>query len=258
MVTTKTNDAPPAGGYDVTKADRAIWTLSNPVKTGTSSGFTMTLNAGDVTTSIQARKACYPTHTTVDADVQAALENGYPVTILTIGESMFGTPAAVIRQGHFFNGSRGLGFLPTGKRKNGVSLANVPVLDILLEAKPESVTEIARRWYDETGVPHAGPLSRKVLQATTEKHPVALLYTHPGFGGGRVPGCVWIITHADDEIAEGYLWCPPSELTSEHGSTYLRDLTDAAMVTQPPKVTFAQCFNLPEDTREAYRAIFGK
>ena len=209
---------------------------------------------GPRATDTLARAAAYP----VPSDLAARLIPGTKVTVLRKGETQLGAPTAGILQGSIFLGWRGgLGLMPTGKRRDGVALTGV--LDLIEGTAPAAVEELAARWYVSTELPPTTELKREALDGVSETSPLAVLWTHPGFGGGPVPGCVWFIDYVEDEIGGGYCWCPESELVSEHGSFDLTDLLgSAALVLAPPAVDFGQCLTLPADTREAYRVLFGR
>jgi len=208
---------------------------------------------GPRATDTLARAAAYP----VPSGLAARLIPGTKVTVLLQLETQLGAPRTEILQGTLFQGARGLCLLPTGKRNNGVRLPRV--LDLIEGTAPAAVEELAARWYISTELPPTTELKREALEGVSETSPLAVLWTHPGFGGGPVPGCVWYIDYIEDEIGGGYCWCPESELVSEHGSFYLTDLLgSAALVLAPPAVDFGQCLALPTDTREAYRVLFGR
>jgi hypothetical protein len=119
------------------------------------------------------------------------------------------------------------------------------------------VVELAERWCRDTWIPPTRPLTVADLVHASIEEPIAVVWTHPGFGEGSVPGCVWYIDQADEEVANGFLWCPPSTLVSEHGSVYVVDLLDTGALTlYPPTVRFAECFDLPRSPRAAYQAMF--
>jgi hypothetical protein len=88
-------------------------------------------------------------------------------------------------------------------------------------------------------------------------------FTHPGLGDGKVPGCLFFVVDGytdpetkSPEIMDGYLWCPPSALESEHGSFYLVDLDrfgGRVLTGIRTDISFAECFGLP-NTRDAVDA----
>lgn len=207
-----------------------------------------------------ARRAVYPMPTDLDERLTAAMASGERVTALVVRDGSsngWGIPSASIYSGRVFPGQRGPGILPVGKRTNGFSLTGI--VDLAEGRLSDPALEMHRRWYENTVLPPSAPLRLDDLASASDSHPAAVLWTHPGFGGGRVPGCVWIVTDVsrENDIADGYLWCPPSELVSEHGSIELSRLVrEGALVSTPPRITFADCFNLPTETLEAYRAIF--
>jgi hypothetical protein len=218
-------------------------------------------------TDIAARHAAYPKPDDLDDRLQAAVASGEPVTILKVSEGYFGGGIPSIMQGKLFNGRSGqIGFLPTGKRTQGIVLKGA--LDMVDNAKPAAVAELNRRWYEETHLPPTVPLALDALKSATEENPIAVLYTHPGFEPDqRTPGCVWYIDYYEEDedgepgsgIAGGYLWCPEdSGLYSEHGSTYGKDiLKDGALVSTKPKINFAGMMELPSDRLGAYSQLFG-
>jgi hypothetical protein len=213
-------------------------------------------NRGAGSADVRARLGVYESPSDLEQRLSAGAENRSKVTVLRAGENFLGAPGVSILQGSLFQGSRGVALMPTGNRTKGISLNGV--IDLIDNSLAVSVDELAKRWHLGTGLPTTSKLTKEALHGATESKPIGVLYTHPGFGDGDVPGCVWIIVSADDEIAEGYLWCPASQLVSEHGSTYLVDILESgALTTSAPQITFGDCFDLPEDTRAAYQAIFG-
>ena len=94
----------------------------------------------------------------------------------------------------------------------------------------------------------------------------AYLIEHPGFGGGRVDGCMFLATDydRDNDIVNGYFWAPDnSELTSEHGSMIGDDLSRrGGRITnyQKDSLTFKDCLSdgIPPSRSEAYRCVTGQ
>lgn len=255
-------------------SQRGMWSIEHaskpkPVDRGNGMTSTMISLSGEpsANTDNEARLAAYPKPADLDDKIAAAIANGEPVTILKVGDGMFGGKFPTIMQGKLFTGSRGgVGFLPTGKRTQGIVLKGA--IDIIPNNKPASVTELNRRWYEDVGIPPTEPLTIEALKGASEEDPIAVVWTHPGFDSdGRTPGCVWYINYYEEEdgqepgtgIAGGYLYCPPGGgLTSEHGSTYAKDiLRDGALVSTKPKVNFKGMTDLPDEPAEAYREIFG-
>jgi len=243
--------------------ERANWgleTFDNRLPEATDSVFTRrTIGVGTrqpEATDHLARKVVYSIPTDLEARLKEAALHGTKVTVLRSGETFLGAPVADIRQGTLFFGARGLGLLPTGKRSNGILLGTA--LDLIESAKPGDVTELATRWIEGTGLPLTELVTREKLALASANNPLAVLWTHPGFDGERVPGCVWVIDEVRDDIANGYLWVPESSLVSEHGSIEVKHLIDTgALVSSAPRIGFGDCFNLPTSTREAYRDLFG-
>jgi hypothetical protein len=257
MTTVDTNELCP------TPIDRSTWTLPTyliPTRTEGNSTFRSmpTGFQNGHTADIEARLAFYDGPENIDELVADAVANKSPITVLKHSTNYLGTQGAFIRQGTAFAGSRGPAYLPIGHRSRGYVLEGV--IDLITEKGQGPVNALAGRWYKGTRVPLTTELTLEDLKNATEANPVAAIYSHPGFDAGTdtVPGCVWIITEANDEIADGYLWTPPSHLCSEHGSTYVKDIVGiAALSLVAPRITFADCFSLPEDPKEAYQAIFG-
>ena len=251
------------GRWDIEHASKP-----KPVDRGNGVMSTTILLSGEpsANTDIAARVAAYPKPGDLDDRIQAAITTGQPITILTVSEGMFGGGHPQVMQGKLFDGRSGrIGFLPTGKRTQGIVLKNP--LDIIDNVKPAAVTELNRRWYEETHLPPTEPLALDALRNASEENPIAVLYTHPGFdGSGPTPGCVWYIDYYEEEegaepgtgIAGGYLWCPDdSGLYSEHGSTYAKAIMKGgALVSTKPKVGFAGMTELPGDRLGAYQRIF--
>ncbi len=254
-------------------SQRGVWSIEHaskpkPVDRGNGMTSTMISVAGEPSaqTDIAARVAAYPVPENLDETIAAAIASNETVTVLKVGEGYFGGSFPQIIQGKLFNGSRGVGFLPTGKRTQGFVLKNP--LDIIPGNKPAAVAELNRRWYESTGLPATEPLTLDALRGASEENPIAVIYTHPGFDGdGPTPGCVWYIDYYEEDedqepgtgIAGGYLWCPDdSGLFSEHGSTYAKDiLKGGALVPKKPNVNFKGMMDLPGDRREAYEQLFG-
>ena len=270
MTTTSTGTTtatPVATGPQPKKMSRGVWSLgleSHDDRKGSDDGrfITHTITMGTANgegADTLARKAAYPTPVDLEQRLALAADTGAKVTVLIVGETMFGAAGAQIRRGTLFNGSRGgVAILPTGSRTKGIVLKGA--VDLIESAKPGDVTELARRWYFGTGLPLTGKLTEEDLKKATSKNLVAVLWTHPGFEGGGTPtpGCVWLIDGVANGIANGYLWCPPSELESEHGSTYVKDIVrTGALSLTAPVVTEEGCYDLPADRKGAYQAIFG-
>jgi hypothetical protein len=248
-------------------SERGIWNIEHaskpqPVDRGNGIISTTYSLQGEPSANVdvEARIAAYPVPENLEERIQDALASGTPVTILKAGSGGLGAHSAQIVQGRLFTARGGaLALLPTGKRSQGFLVRGA--LDMIDDAKPAAVTELNRRWYESTHLPVTVPLTRDVLLTATEENPVVFLYTHPGFGDGREPGCVWFIDdfQGEDDIANGFLWCPEgSALTSEHGSTYLSDaLRGGALVPVTPSIDFAGMFELPSERLAAYARLFG-
>jgi hypothetical protein len=206
-------------------------------------------------TDTLARIAAYPVADDIEEQLLGASEARSKVFVLRHGESMFGVPRAEIRQGTVFPGTRGVGLLGVGKRTQGLLLNGV--IDMIVGTNKTAVETLNERWYLGTGIPPTKSVNLEELKKASEKAPRAIIWTHPGFGDGSVPGCVWYVNEVHDNILEGYLWCPPSTLTSEHGSVELKDILDGAMCVVEPAVRFGDCFSLPEEPRAAYKVLFG-
>jgi hypothetical protein len=239
---------------------RATWSFDRPLEPAANDHGVTTYvievgPLGQNATDIQARLEVYPRDETLADRLTAAGETRSKVTVLLSGENFLGCPRAEIAQGTVFLSSRGPALIPTGKRTHGFSLKGA--VDMIEGATAAAVTELNNRWYTRTSLPPTTKVTPAMLKGASKANPLCVLWTHPGFDGGRVPGCVWFLDEVDDEIANGYLWCPPSTLFSEHGSTYVKDILDGAAVIVPPAISFAACFDLPTDALEAYRIIFG-
>ncbi len=209
-----------------------------------------------VAADLLARLSVYPRPADLDERLERAADNGTRVTALYHGETYFGAPYVSIRQGRLFHGQRGVGILPPGGRTKGFVLNNV--VDLIEDPAKNPVAALGRRWYDQTILAPTTPVTLEALNGASEDHPIAVVWTHPGFGSGAVPGCVWYVDGVEDEIANGFLYCPPSELISEHGSIEVgRLVNEGALVLAEPRVRFAQLFDLPSEPLAAYRAIFG-
>jgi hypothetical protein len=151
-------------------------------------------------TDAAARVAVYPINDSLDRDVADAAASGTRVTVLKVGTDMYGGSFPVIYQGRVFLGGSGeYGILPGRKTRNGYKLSGT--LDLIPDATTGAVAELTRRWYCETSLPSTTKLTREALNAATEDNPIAVIWTHPGFGSGAVPGCVWYINRVEDEIA---------------------------------------------------------
>lgn len=95
--------------------------------------------------------------------------------------------------------------------------------------------------------------------------PIAAVYMldHDLDGGHGHPGCVFLATDVqrEDGIVNGYLWVPgDTDMVSEHGSFYAKDLRrKGGRVTgyTPGSLSMADCYRLPADRVETYRALLG-
>lgn len=134
----------------------------------------------------------------------------------------------------------------------------VDMVDFVVEGGEKGLVELSQRWFDRTILPPTRRISADGLKHEVAAGPVALLYTHRGFGGGPVPGCIWLIEAVEGDVAWGYLWCPDSELTSEYGSVAVQELLDtAALATKRPALTSSSAWGeLPSETRNAYGELF--
>ena len=249
--------------------ERGKWYIEHaskpqPVRTGWGSGIVLSLTGEpSANTDIAARIAAYPSPDDLEERMDSLTADAASVTILRKATGTWGATIPVIQQGRLFRGASGdVGLLPTGKRTNGIRLRREDVLDIVPDTKPASVDELNRRWYDSTGLPPTEPLTVEALRGASEENPIAVVWTHPGFGEGPTQGCVWYIDdyQEEDDIANGFCWVPDtSGLYSEHGSVYGKDILKAgALVSGGPKVKFSDLFSAPKEPREAYQYLFGE
>jgi hypothetical protein len=255
MVTATTNDV-------LTPVERAVWSVTTydprPVTEGGFIRRTIEVGrsgpqAGEMLARLEAYQG--PTPDEITECINRALTTQAKVTVLRRGENYLGAPFFQVRQGRLFQGSKGVALLPTGKRTHGIVLGDV--VDIVEGASQVELDLLASRLTEGTGLPSTSRLCAEDLEDVSSANPLAVLWTHPGFGSGAVPGCVWIIDSVEDDIVNGYLWCPPSELCSEHGSVEVKDLmVSGARIDAGLKISIDQAHNLPEDPAEAYTALF--
>lgn len=183
-----------------------------------------------------------------------------PATLLFVDNQ-----AVTAREAKIFRTGDGLAFLPKGARKKGLRLnpdknQQWPVYAVTgygwqqqladrFKAVLANVPATVEFNVDGVAPYHSGAQ----VQA-------AYLFTHPGFGEGPVPGCLYFATGYDreDDILDGYLWAPPGELTSENGSSYKHDLERWGGRIPgwiPDAMTLDDCFALPTDMAACYEAI---
>lgn len=193
---------------------------------------------------------------------------GSKVTVLVIG----GTGTVNAYEGRIVDhdGSRYL--MKKGSSRKGWDLSRMRVLTWctgwgkistltdIWEAQAALVPEL--RAVDVAGIPvdaEDGSPGPSVITAV-------FLYEHPGFGGGKTPGCLFLATYiqqgetAEDTIVNGFGWVPAgSELTSEHGSIYLAQLQrwGGRVVAYPGGLTLADCLwdEIPTSREAAYRFV---
>lgn len=151
------------------------------------------------------------------------------VSILKIGESMMGAKMIVAAAGTLFSGSRGIGILPKGSRKNGYRVEADKLLDI--EPGYDGIhTLTARVAAVQARFPQTRPLTKEDLNALPDRgdncrFAVFGTLRLPDFS---VPGCIWFL-HSymkEDDIAEGAIIGPPP-CESEHGSVLGQQLMRA-------------------------------
>jgi hypothetical protein len=149
--------------------------------------------------------------------------------------------------------------MPRGHRTRGYVLDGV--IDLITDNNPVSVTTLAAKWYLGTNVPLTTELTKEALYTATNASPIAAIATYPaGLGDNprQVSGCVWIITEVRGDMPSGYLWSPTSSVYSGPQTTNVNDIVGiAALSLASPKITPADCSQLPRDPKEAYRSIFG-
>jgi hypothetical protein len=205
-----------------------------------------------------ARLGAFGVPAGLDERIDAAVRSRAPTTVLMAGDNGWGAPFIYIIQGRLSRPGSALFLVPTGSRTRGYTLIDpLRIIDILDATGPTAVDEMAQHWFDRTVLPLTRQMTADDLATARVGKPVALVTTHPGFGGGEVPGCIWLVSSVDGDVAWGYLWCPEAELCSEFGSIAVRDLlSSSALVTEQPSGSESDWLNLPTGTTDAYRALF--
>ena len=256
---------------DPVSTGRGMWQVLSSVteaKAPTEGGPIHIQIGGDSDTSAHINVATdlYPSPSGITVRVTDGAKRHDKATVLLKGETMFGAPIVHIVSGTLRTGRDGRPIiLPSGSRSKGYVLTgHTKVLDMVDGASTNNAKVLNALWHAAaTRVPVTVPVTVEALSCATEQHPLAVVVNHPGFGGGTVPGCVWIITSydAEDDICDGFMWAPEGELSSEHGSCYGRDLMGehypGGIVKGGSKTLFRDCYDLPTDRAGAYAAIFG-
>lgn len=193
---------------------------------------------------------------------------GDKVSILVASQGNFGHRAICTQPGTVFAGQRGLGLLPKGSRRNGLSLASMldggRVLDVAPTYKGEAVlaekVATVRRHFPETQALTQSLL--KDLPTRGNKIRLVLFGTYP-FMGQQAVGCLWLCHSymSDADILESVLIIRPEFGESEHGSAYGQDMLNMrsiGAVVNPPEMTFAEALELTNvDYGEALARIVG-
>lgn len=174
------------------------------------------------------------------------------VTLLRHVAGTFGHQAITAIPGTLFQGSRGVGLLPKGKRKNGYSVSAMNLLD--LELGYNGTARLSQRVDTVRSVfPETAPLTQDDLLALPSRGntcSLAVFGTYP-FMGDRVPATVWLChsyLRGDADIVENVMLINPAFGTSEHGSCYGSDLRrmQVGKVVGFKPITFAQAVELTD------------
>lgn len=221
----------------------------------------------------------------LNAHIEAYAAKNASVTYLEVTRN--GSVQAV--EGRLFQAANGMtGFLPKGNRNNGVLFGTTGIVDIAPgygQAASLAQTWARRKAQFTPAVtpldPVDGwddvPVSPFDRPETRERIAAVYLIDGPSWTGEVAPGCMFLATdiqrstdgsEGDGErpnqghIVNGYFWAPSGHgLVPEHGSMHTTDLVArGAQVTdyEPGSLAFADCFDLPRERTEAYRAVTGR
>jgi hypothetical protein len=192
---------------------------------------------------------------------------GTKVTLVQYGTNMLGGGLLVAQEGKLFIGTSGMGILPKGARRKGVSVKPEKVLDVFRDYSTEEAVAIA----DEVRAhfPTLRPLTQERL---TELPPesddrdsvvcsLALFGRNPVFGGSD---CLWLIGEywPEEDICDtNVLLIRPEFGTSEHGSCYGQELLQNRSLGEVvgfEPISFSQAIKLWElDFDEAFARVTG-
>lgn len=158
-------------------------------------------------------------------DEELAAFVGEPVTIAKEVSGTFGHRAILAMEGKVFEGQRGLGILPKGKRKNGYLLRDV--IDVepgygKVNLLQERVNRVRNHFPDLVELTQD---DLNALPSRSKDCTLAIFGTYP-FMGSSVPATVWLC-HSylrGDDILENVLFINPAEGESEYGSCYGKDI----------------------------------
>lgn len=252
---------------------RGDWRVDETSVTGTANRFTITIGGiAALRVRNEAAAASYRDENSnaVDTELDCLAAKGSNVTLLMV-DSSGGVSAKEVRLSEYGDG---LAYRAKGASTKGWVLDKSRVLDVvagyggqqaLAEAWAENKAETTPRV--ET-VNHGGFDDLP----TDQQDKIAAVYMveHPGFGGGKEVGCMFLATDVQigdgpdgSHIVNGYFWAPGGgELTSEHGSMYSHEIVRrGGKMTdyKPGSLTFGECFDdLPDDREAAYRRVLGK
>jgi len=181
------------------------------------------------------------------------------VTLVEYGTNMIGGGLLVAQEGKLFIGTRGMGILPKGARRKGVSVKPEKVLDVFRDYSTEEAAAVA----DEVRAhfPTLRPLTQERLDELPSSSVTLSLCV---FGSYRMPDstatdALYLVSNylREDDIIEGVLLIREEHGFSESGSVWGRHLVnDFGEVVGYEPISFSEGLklcNVPFD--EAYDRI---
>ena len=201
---------------------------------------------------------------------------GKPMTVLTASKA--GTIRALEGRG-FVSANGRTALLGKGSRTRGYYVDDLDVIDVTPGYGGQKGLDETWRRRMATHVPRVTPVGDlsdvpDVGDNAPVPDRVAAVYMidHPGFGGGRESGCLFMATDRQTgdggekgDIVNGYFWAPGrshGQLTSETSSMYSSDLkARGGQVAdyRSGSMKFSDCWkDMPDDAGEGYRRVLGR
>jgi len=193
-----------------------------------------------------------------------AAMDGQKVTVLVHSTNdIFNAPKLLAFQGRVVTGSLAapLGLILKGHRTHGIALTDADLIDAVPGWTDTATNQLRTRCAAARALlpDEVAPLTPDTITAvpkhigSPDSRPCAtvLLSSAQLPGQDRVHGCLWLISHRNpspgDDILNGVLLTPPSQLTSDHGSILVSQLPRyTAVLPTAAALTYAAANDLAD------------
>ncbi|MFE7777729.1 hypothetical protein ACFU5O_28285 [Streptomyces sp. NPDC057445] len=199
-------------------------------------------------------------------DLMAHDGEKYTALVLSSGNA-WRVPQLIVLEGRIVTATTAgpLALLLKGRRTRGIPLTTSTLIDATPGWGPTALSHLTTRLAAVRALlpQQTTPLTPDVLTRVSDggdpdNQPctlVLLTSTQAPDNTGPVHGCLWLINDRtpdpDDPTLGGVLLAPPSTLTSEHGSIYLRRLPQCTAVLPAAALSYQEAIDLADQLNAA-------